>query len=293
MEITNKVLKKWGFHKTEIIKNYNKDGKRIVQKVITENGLIIVKGISSDDIEEKVIIGNTKAHEYLGNLKGIAPKLIYLPDGNTYIKDEQYYFYVMEYISGIKLQETVKDEFALGQVLAELHKIEDYNYFSLFDTEIQKKKFYEWFPERSFKKEYDLILDSLPNFKNYKQCFIHTDVGPHNAILNKEGKIIFIDLDDSGIGSKYIDLGWPFIMQFVDFNKETHEMHYRFDLAKAFLHGYYGEKEILADEINMIWNGAIFMHISYMQSYGPDAVENLWEILKYGIEQKEKLFSML
>ncbi|QSX04658.1 aminoglycoside phosphotransferase family protein [Sedimentibacter sp. zth1] len=293
MKSIYRILKKWGFHKPKIINSYNGNGRRIVCKVVTENGEIILKGIPRDDIEEKVVIGNTKAHEYLGTLKGLAPKLIYLPDGNAYIKDEQYYFYVMEYVSGRQLQETEEDEFALGQSVAKLHEFSDFNYLCSFDSEMQKKVFHEWFSERRFKKEYDAILDSLPNFKEYKQCFIHTDIGPHNALLNKEGKVIFIDLDDSGIGPKYIDLGWPFIMQFVDFNKKTHEMYYKFDLAKAFLHGYYGEKKITADEIDMIWNGAIYMHIAYMQSYGPDAVEDLWEILKYGIEQKEKLFQML
>lgn len=293
MELIYRALKHWGFHKSEIINSYNVHGKRIVCKVATENGEIILKGIPDDYVEERVVIGNTKAHEYLGTLKGIAPKLIYLPDGNSYIKDEQYYFYVMEYVSGRQLQETVEDEFILGQAAAKLHGFTDYNCFCSFDSEKLKKVFYEWFSERSFKKEYDAILDSLPNFEEYEQCFIHTDIGPHNALLNKDGEVIFIDLDDAGIGPKYIDLGWPFIMQFVEFNKKTHEMHYKFDLAKAFLQGYYGEKNITASEIDMIWNGAIYMHIACMQSYGPDAVEDLWKILKFGIEQKEKLFQML
>ena len=35
------------------------------------------------------------------------------------------------------------------------------------------------------------------------------------------------------------------------------------------------------------------MHISYMQVYGPYAVDSLWKILKFGIEQKETLWGML
>lgn len=292
MELINKVLKNWGFEKTEEINNYCVDGRRIVCKANTNNGEIILKGIP-DDTDEKIVLSNTKAHEYLGNLKGLAPGLIYLPDGKAYIKEEQYYFYVMEYVSGRQLQETAEDEFVLGQAVAKLHELTDYNYSCSFDSEIQKKVFREWFSEHSFKKEYDAIIDSLPNFKEYKQCFNHTDIGPHNALLNDKGKVIFVDLDDAGMGSKYIDLGWPFIMQFVDFNKQTHEMRYRSDLAKAFLQGYYGSEKITADEIDMIWNGAIYMHISYMQCYGPDAVEPLWKILKFGMEQKENLFRML
>lgn len=292
MEPVNKILDNWGFKKAEVTYKYNVSGRKVVYKVDTENGEVILIGIPTH-IDENIIIGNTKAHEYLGNLKGFAPKLIYLSDGNAYMKENQYYFYVTEFISGRQLHETVEDEFLLGQAAAKLHELIDFNNCCSFDCEEKKKVFHEWFPERSFKAEYDAILDSLPNFKVYKQCFIHTDIGPHNALLNNAGEVIFVDPDDAGMGSKYIDLGWPFIMQFVDFNKETHETHYRFDLAKAFLEGYYGEKTITADEIDMIWNGAIYMHIAYMQCFGPDAVESLWKILKFGIEQKEKLFRML
>jgi len=290
MELINKVLKNWGIQDSEILQKYDV-GRRIVYKIGTQKGNFIMKGISTDT-QEKIIVGNTKAHEYLGNQKGLAPKLIYLSDGNAYLKEEGFYFYLMEFISGRQLEETVEDEFLLGQAAAKLHQLTDFDNFSSIYSEQQKKIFHNWFSERSFKKEYDAILDGLPNFNDYEQCFIHTDIGPHNALLNREGKVIFIDLDDSGLGSRHIDLGWPFIMQFVDYNKKTHEIKYRYDLAKAFLKGYYGEKSITKDEFDMIWNGAIYMHITYMQVYGPEAVESLWKILKFGIAQKEQMYEM-
>ena len=37
----------------------------------------------------------------------------------------------------------------------------------------------------------------------------------------------------------------------------------------------------------------IQMHISYMQSYGPYAVDSLWKILKFGMKQKEVLWEMI
>ena len=125
------------------------------------------------------------------------------------------------------------------------------------------------------------------------QCFVHTDIGPHNTMLRKDGEVVFIDLDDTGIGSRYLDLGWPFIMQFVDYNHDTEEMNYRFDLAQSFLRGYFGENHISREVYDLIFYGAMQMHISYMQSYGPDAVEALWRILLFGMEQKELLWEMI
>ena len=103
---------------------------------------------------------------------------------------------------------------------------------------------------------------------------------------------MLIDLDDSGIGSRYLDLGWPFIMQFVEHTEQMH-LSYRFDLAKAFLRGYYETARISPKEYDLLWQGAVFMHISYMQSYGPDAVDSLWSILQFGLEQKAALWEML
>lgn len=123
--------------------------------------------------------------------------------------------------------------------------------------------------------------------------YIHSDIGPHNSMRRNTGELVFIDLDDAGVGSRYLDLGWPFIMQFVDLNHSTKEMHYRFDLAKAFLSGYYENDRISENEYDLLWYGAIFMHISYMQCYGPYAVDSLWNILKFGIEQKDILWNYI
>jgi Ser/Thr protein kinase RdoA (MazF antagonist) len=289
MKLENIISRNWEFKEVRILNSYNVSGGRLVCKVSTEGGDFIIKGIPTETKEE-IVISNTKAHQYLGNTKKLAPALIYLSDGRTYLKEESYYYYIMEFIQGRQLQENEEDELFLGRAAAQLHELTDYDSYCSFNCEDNKKVFRQWFSERSFKAEYDAIIDGLPNFKESKQCFIHTDIGPHNGILTNEKKVIFVDLDDSGIGPKYIDLGWPFIMQFVDYNRETQEMQYKFDLAKAFLKGYYGGKSISKQEIDMIWNGAIYMHIAYMQCYGPDAVDSLWSILKFGIKQKEILF---
>jgi hypothetical protein len=55
------------------------------------------------------------------------------------------------------------------------------------------------------------------------------------------------------LGSPYVDFGFAFIMQFVNHNKKTQEM----------------------------------------KCYGPDAEIPLWNILKFGLAQKDKLFEMV
>jgi len=294
MEKQDKILKAldfWGFSDIKIIQQVNdEDSARWAFHVEADGKQLLIKGLPEEKTEI-IIKGNTLAQEYLGNQKGLAPKLIYTPDGASYVKLDDYWFYMLEWIEGENLEETPQDEYDLAVLAKKLHSFRDYeNPCALTED---KQMFYEWFDDKPFKPEFDAILDTLPDFKALDRCLIHTDLGPHNSVRNKQGEVMLIDLDDAGIGSRHLDLGWPFIMQFVDFNHDTEEMKYRFDLAESFLKGYYEGAELTRKEYDLLWHGAVYMHISYMQCYGPYAVDSLWKILKFGMEQKEVLWEMI
>lgn len=286
-----KILNNWGILSAEILQQFGVGGSRCVYKIQTEIGTIILKGQPIDSKEE-FILGNIHAHEFLGNMYHMAPKIYYRPDGTAFWKNDDHYYYLMEFIEGRQAQETIKDEKLLGVASAKLHQLPGYLEHSTFDVNATIEKVKQWFSEYPWKNEFDELIAALPDFSQYNQCFIHTDIGPHNTII-RDGSIVFIDLDDAGLGSQFIDLGWPFIMQFVDYNKQTHEMKYRFDLAKAFLEGYISVIDISKNEYDLLWQGAIFMHISYMKCFGQEAEQSLWNILKFGIKQKAELFAML
>ncbi len=279
------VLEHWDLLHPRVEKRLQEKSPRLVYRIGGDSGRYVLKGFPRD-VREDVIRSNVKAHLFLGNEKNLAPRIFPLKTGEYYIPDQGYWFYLMEFIEGRQMEETPEDEYRIGQAAKALHRLRGY---TLKSPEIQsKKRFYEWFRDRGFAGEFDAVLDTLPDFEKLDQCFVHTDIGPHNTMLRQDGAVVFIDLDDAGIGSRYLDLGWPFIMQFVDF--DTEEMNYRFDLAESFLRGYYGEAGPTREEYDLLFFGAEQMHISYMQSYGPDAVDSLWEILKYGMSQKEALW---
>ena len=280
----------WELRDSCIEKQLHEDSPRLIFIIKTDSGRYILKGFPGK-MPETTIKSNVQVHLFLGNEKGFAPRIYPLKRGGYHLCDQGYWFYLMEFIEGRQMKETPEDEYRLGQAAKEMHALQGYSLRAPDDQ--SKKRFYEWFRDRSFVKEFDAILDNLPDFEKLDQCFIHSDLGPHNAMLSHDGRVIFIDLDDSGIGSRYLDLGWPFIMQFVDFNHETGEMRYRFDLAESFLEGYYGEAVRTREEYDLLFYGAEQMHISYMQSYGPYAVDSLWKILNYGINQKEVLWKRI
>ena len=116
-----------------------------------------------------------------------------------------YRFYLMEFIAGRQMEETPEDEYKLGQATRKMHLLQGYNVKSPLTQ--SKERYYTWFRNHAFVKEFDGILDAIPNFEELDQCFVHTDIGPHNAMVRTNGEAVFIDLDDSGIGSRYLDLG--------------------------------------------------------------------------------------
>lgn len=288
--LINEVMHDFGFHDIQIIEQFHKDTERLIYVVETNGEKFLLRGLP-DHISESVIQGNTRAQEYLGNEKRLAPQINKTLNGSIYTRKSGYWFYLLEYLDGRNMEENEEDEKKLGCLLKIVHSFSDYQYTSHLNED--KSRFYDWFKDKSFKDEFDRILDNIPDFSLYDRCFIHSDVGPHNSIKTADGKIVLIDLDDAGVGSRFLDLGWPFIMQFVDFNHDTEEMRYRFDLAKAFLRGYYGEQCLEKKEYDLLWQGAIYMHISYMQTYGPYAVDSLWKILVFGMEQKDTLWEMI
>lgn len=290
------IMVYWGFSEVRVVKRFHPDSPRIVVKVSAGGKKYILKGIPDDrDGEsrgEQTIRGNTTAHCFLGNQKGIAPRIFRLKGGKPayYVKKDGYWFYLLEWVEGRPMQDTPEDEFLLGRLAGKLHTLNGYSCPSALDED--KQRFYDWFCEKPFKAAFDQLLDQIPDFGLHDRCFIHTDLGPHNTIVRTDGEAVLIDLDDSGIGSRYLDLGWAFIMQFVE-HTEQMQLSYRFDLAQAFLEGYYGTARISQMEYDLLWQGAVYMHISYMQSYGPDAVDSLWNILQFGLEQKVALWRLL
>ncbi len=283
----NSVLANWKLDNLEIMEQYNEKSKRKIFRVKANYQDYLLKGFS-DDVSESTIQSNVQAHLFLGNKNNLAPKVYQTINGEYYIKAYGCFFYLMEFIDGRVMGETSEDEYKIGKLLSQLHSLQGYDNPSPLTQ--NKGRYYTWFRDKSFVKEFDEILDKLPDFEKLDQCLVHTDCGPHNTMMKKNGDVVFIDLDDTGIGSRYLDLGWPFIMQFVNFNHDTKEMNYRFDLAQGFLQGYFGKEQISREEFDLIFQGAIQMHISYMQAYGPDSVNDLWKILLFGIKQKEKLW---
>lgn len=283
------VLKHWDFSQIEVMEQFREDSPRLIYKIKAENHFYILKGIPKEK-PESVIVGNVTAHQFLGNEKGIAPCVFAMENGDFYVKENGFWFYLLEFIDGQPMESTVENEYLLGRLARRYHAYTEYPYPAGISED--KQRFYEWFADRAFKPAFDRILDGFPDFNRLDRCLIHTDLGPHNVMMTPDNRPVLIDLDDAGLGCRLLDLGYALICQFVEHDDEMN-LWYRFDYAKAFLEGYYENDRLTREEYDALWSGAAYMQISYMKCYGDDAVDSLWKILEFGLAQKEALWDAL
>ena len=68
-----------------------------------------------------------------------------------------------------------------------------------------------------FQEKFQEIVKNVPLFTENNSTLIHTDIGLHNALIDKTGKIFFIDWDDVGNGNSLFDSAYPLLSQFLDF----------------------------------------------------------------------------
>lgn len=283
------ILKYWNFSQIEVLEQFHKDSPRLLYKVKADDQLYVLKGIPQEK-PESVISANVAAHQFLGNEKGMAPRIIAMKNGDYYVNENGFWFYLLEFIDGQMMEATVENEYLLGKLARQYHAFKEYPCTTGLTED--KQRFYEWFADKDFKPAFDAILDGLSDFRKLDRCLIHTDLGPHNVIVTPDGRPILIDLDDAGVGCCYLDLGYPLICQFVEHDEEMN-VWYRFDLAQAYLKGYYEDEVITRQEYDALWQGAVFMQISYMKCYGEDAVDSLWKILEFGLAQKDALWDVM
>ncbi len=76
-------------------------------------------------------------------------------------------------------------------------------------------------------------------------------------------------------------------------NKRTKEIKFKQNVAKAFYQGYNSILPIKKEELELIYYGAVFMQLMYMPCFGNDAVEDMWAILKFSIDNKGILLSAI
>lgn len=301
MDIEKIIEQKWGLSNITISRILQKAGERIVYLIEAQEGAFVLK-IFHPELTLNEIERFTDVLMFLEKVGYCnAPKIMKLLDNSAFTRVEGRFIYMMEFIEGSEVYETQEDEYKLGAALAELHKIKGYAYDSNIDVSKHISKMLSRFREYPFKNEYDSIVKNLPDFTKLKQSFIHTDICPPNALKSSSGEIILIDFDDAGNGSTFIDLGYPLITQFIQFEErkagrditDINKLGFNFEMAKSFYDGYFSVTPMTDNDKKLIFDGAVFMQLMYMPIFGEEAVPYMWRILTFALENKSLLLEAL
>lgn len=291
-DLLNEVCKIWDFKKIELIKAIRSGKSKKIYLIETNEGKFILMGFGPTHTQ-KSFLKYISVLEYLENKPvKLAPKIIIDKEGNSYSKIDDNFICIMEYIDGRTLRQNPEDEYRLGQTVALLHSFDDFEIESDVRINDTIKTIYKKFDECPYKSKLYKIIDVLPSFYNYGQGFIHGDIAPHNAIINKNNEAILIDFDEAGKGSIYIDAGFPLIAQFVRFHGPG-DLRFNYENAKAFYSGYSSITKLETKDKQLIYAGAVFWQLAHMPSYQPGIENNMLDILKFAIVNKDELISVL
>lgn len=217
----------------------------------------------------------------------LSPRLIPAADGRPYAEIGGLAVYIMTYICGRRMTDSPGDEYALGQAARRLHNLSGCTHASSFSLEENLTAMKRRFAGYPFKEAYDRLLTSLPDFSALKQGFVHTDIGPHNAILDKNGRVVFIDMDDAGTGCPYVDAGYPLITQFISHDADS--LTFQREKALAFYGGYQSSRPLSPQEAVHLFQGSLFMQLAYMPCYGEEGILPMWNIAAFAVAHRQEL----
>ena len=295
------IEEKWGLSEVTLIEALQKNGGREVFCLNASEDMLVVK-LYHPALTEAEIQSHTDALLFLNESRfRHAPSLVKMVDGGLYTRHNGRFLYVMKYVQGRKLTENSLDEYSLGVTLARLHRIQNYWQSANLDTQVEKKKMLSRFGDYGFKEDYDRVVQRLPDFEKARQCFIHTDICPSNALRSMDGEIVLLDFDDAGHGSPYLDVGYPLITQFVKYRNRVagqnppnpDDLYFDREAARAFYGGYLSTTPLCEEERQLVFQGAVFMQLLYMPLFGEDAVPYLWRELDYALKNQGVLLDVL
>lgn len=109
------VLKHWDLSNSVVAERFREDSPRVICKIKAENQFYILKGIP-EERPECVIRGNVAAHSFLGNEKGMAPRIFATGNGGFYVREGGFWFYLLEYIDGQSMKPSEENEYRLGRL---------------------------------------------------------------------------------------------------------------------------------------------------------------------------------
>ena len=214
-------------------------------------------------------------------------KLLHTREGERYVKSEGKFLCLIEYIEGDHPAWSAETYSELGKIVATLHSIKDFPFYSDYKPSSAIKQRIETIDKEDFdfKDELVKIISSVKSFEgqNLTMVPIHTEITPGNVIQQPDGKIMVIDWDEVGTGAAVVDLGVGLINHMI-----TEDLEIKEDWIKAYYSAYFALRPMSDREKEFIWEAAVYWACLWV-GYGN--TEKRWKKILWALENKDKITS--
>ena len=259
-------------------------GERVVSVITSREGRFVSK-VSTEWRSAQQSEGHAPIFDFLREANfGHVPAILKTRTGRNYQEIGDHPVYILEFIEGEELVRTRENCRRLGEILGALHAIKGYPHSYLFSVADVIPEMFEIAKTLSFGQEYAQIVGTLPDFEDLPLALIHGEV-LGNCIQDPAGRMVIVDWDEAGNGTRVLDLGHPLIQVFLSEDLEWDEL-----AAKGYYEGYFSRIELGDREIGCIFDAGLFYALRYI-IYGDTGKR--WERIKFAIRNRERLESVV
>ena len=273
---------------------------RYVYKLLTDSDAYILRLFPLDRDFEK-ISHDIEIIKFLEENDFPTQKLIKTINGEYISKIDGRNSVVTTYIKGDHPNLSIETMLKMGELMGILHNLDCKKYPFRTGWNVQS----EIYEIRTKVKQLDLsklkhseiipdvinALELLPSFDNLPQTIIHTDMHPKNMIKTSDNKYCFIDWDDAGIGTTILDLGYVLSQVCIGYGEnDSNNLILNEDLVKAFLDGYYSQRDLSKAEKDSLIYAMQACALLYTIQYWQPVIDKInWERYKIEEQYKDKI----
>jgi Ser/Thr protein kinase RdoA (MazF antagonist) len=191
-------------------------GQRIVLRLTTSIGVVVAKintdpAAAAERIERDLYFLNFVMPFGLN-----CPPLIKTETGQSHLKTTDYILYLIGFLAGRHPSPSPHYFQQAGRLLGQLHQIPTHDFAYRTDFSMAAELPYirqvmdqvEHWPDDRLAGQLQTMLSRLDQYQPNRQTLIHTDFFSKNLILQPDGELYLIDLDDAGVGDPLLAIGY-------------------------------------------------------------------------------------
>jgi Ser/Thr protein kinase RdoA (MazF antagonist) len=285
MRLSERLIEEcWPLTDVSLESVLQRSGERIVSVIASREGRWVAK-VSDQWHSDQVSERHTRIFDFLRQAGfGHAPAILPTRTGRNFAKIGDHPVILLEFVPGQEPARTRENCRRLGQIVAALHAIEGYPHSYLFSVADVIPELLDIAETLSFGQEYAQLVKGLPDFGDLPRALIHGEV-LGNYLQDPAGRMVIVDWDEAGVGTRVLDLGDPLIQVFLSEDLEWDQ-----ESARGFYEGYLSRIELQNREIGHIFDAGLFCALRYI-IYGNTGKR--WQRIQFALRNRELLESAI